>query len=132
MAEGACYLLSKDSVLLFPAARLTWHPSLANVCPELKILFAGERARSFGYSSAHLFTPTSVLKLKIPFQIFSDEKALFLVRKALANHLASFLLSSPPPPPFYFIRATIMAYIPFSVQLIYRLWSAGSFVCPSF
>ena len=34
-----CHLLSKDSVLLFPGAWLTWRPSLANICPELKILF---------------------------------------------------------------------------------------------
>ena len=33
-----CYRLSKDSVLLFSGTLLTWRPSLANVCPELKIL----------------------------------------------------------------------------------------------
>ena len=72
-----CYLQSKDSVLLFPGAWLNWRPSLANVCPELTILPAGEGTRSFCYKSARLFTPTSVLKLKILFQISSDEKVLF-------------------------------------------------------
>ena len=57
-----CYLLSNDSILLFPGAWLTWRPPPASVCPELKILF----------------------------QISSDEKVLFLALKALANHLASF------------------------------------------
>ena len=55
-----CYFLSKDSVLLFPGTWLIWRPSLANVYPELKILF----------------------------QITSDEKVLFLALKGQANHLA--------------------------------------------
>ena len=73
----------KGSVLLFPEAWLTWRPSLANVCPELKILFAGKRNRNFHAdfypktSILKLFTPTSILKLKILFQISSDEKVLF-------------------------------------------------------
>ena len=55
---------------------------------------------------------TSVIKLKILFQISSDKKVLFLALKALANHLASFFF-------LYFSgRATTMTYIPFSVQPI--------------
>ena len=71
LAEGPfCYLLSKDSILLFPGAWLTWRPSLANVCPELKILF----------------------------QISSDEKVLFFFffgAKGSANHLALLSLCHP-------------------------------------
>ena len=44
--------------------------------------------------SAHLFTPTAVLKLKSLFQISSDEKVLLSAQKASANHLASFFLIS--------------------------------------
>ena len=54
--ESGCYLLSEDSVLLFPR-RL----AIANVCPEQKILFAGEGPGILANKSAHLFTPTSVL-----------------------------------------------------------------------
>ena len=62
--EGAfCYLLSKDPVLLFPGAWLTWCPSLANICPELKILFVGEEPGVLANNSAHLFTPTYVLPI---------------------------------------------------------------------
>ena len=52
LAEGPfCYLLFKDSILLFRGAWLTWPPSLANVCPELKILFqisSDEKVLFFG------------------------------------------------------------------------------------
>ena len=51
----------------FPGAWLTWRPSLANVCPVLKILFAGEGPGVLANKSAHLFMPTFVLKLKILF-----------------------------------------------------------------
>ena len=54
---------------------------------------------SFAYSSAHLFTPTSVRKLKIPFQTPSDEKALFFGAKGSANHLALLSLCHPVMPP---------------------------------
>ena len=72
----------------FPGAWLTWSPSLANFCPELKILLAGVRPRVLANKSAHLFTPNYVLKLKSLFQISSDEKILFSALKASANHLA--------------------------------------------
>ena len=58
-------------------------------CPKILLhSFPGVLANKL----ARLFTPTSVLKLKIPFQISSDEKPLFLAWRALANHLAFFLL----------------------------------------
>ena len=75
------------------------------------MLFTGP-PRALANKSAHLFTPAAVLKLKIPFQISSDEKALFLGAKGSGQSFGFFL------PHLYFIWATTMTYIPFSVQPI--------------
>ena len=113
LAEGDSVIFCPKILFYsFPGAWLTWRSFLAKVCPELKILFAGERARSFGDSSAHLFTPISVLKLTILFQISSDEKVLFFGAKGSDQSFGFFL------PHLYFIQATTMTYIPFCVQPI--------------
>ena len=67
-----------------------------------------------------LYPSISVLKLKIPLQISSDEKALFLARKALANHLAPFSSSTSSG------HATQRPTFPSPST---RLWSAGSLTC---
>ena len=75
-----------------------------------------------GYKSAHLFTTTSVLKLKILFQISSDEKVLFFGAKDSGQSFGLFRL------PLYFIRS---CYYNDLHSLLYptdyRSWSASSF-----
>ena len=76
------------------------------------IRFAGEEPGVLANKSAHLFSPTSVLKLKILFLISSDEKVLFFGAKGSGQSFGLFL------PHLYFIRATTKTYFPFSVQPI--------------
>ena len=65
-------------------------------CPELKVLFAGERARCFGYSSAHLSLADCCPKTKSPFPNFPlTKRVLFFGAKGSANHLALLSLCHP-------------------------------------
>ena len=90
LCQPFCWLLFKDSVLCFLRGLPELWPVDRRLCP-----------------------PTSVLKLKSLFQISSDKKVLFSALKASANHLASIFFL-----PLYFVQATTMTYIPFSVQPI--------------
>ena len=87
----------------------TWRLSFANVCPELKILFAGEGTWSFGSKPTSLsanFCPQT----QDPFPNFLWRKGIVLALKVLANHLtlSSTSISSG--------HATSVTYIPFSVH----------------
>ena len=73
-----------------PRSWWTWCPFFANVCPELKILFAGKRTnQSFGCKLASLsadFCPQT----EDSFPSFLWRKGILLALKGLANHLAFF------------------------------------------
>ena len=74
--------------------RIGWVSLSADYCPKsLFYAFYGPPG-ALANKSAHLFTPTAVLKLKSLFQISSDEEVLLLALKASASHLASFFLIS--------------------------------------
>ena len=107
-----CYLLFKDSVLLFFGAWLTWRPSLANVCPKLKILFAGEGTRSFGLWISTSFHDDFCPQTEESFPNLLLQKGIILALKGLANHLPF------PSSSIFSGRATRMTYIPLPCQLI--------------
>ena len=66
--------------------------------PRTKDSFFGRAtSRSFGYKSAYLSTPTSVLKTEDSFSNFLSRKGIILALKGLANHLSFFLLPQFPP-----------------------------------
>ena len=95
-----------------------------NVCPELKILFAGEGTRSFGCKPTSLsadFYPQT----QESFPNFLRRKGIILALKGLANHLASFFSH-------YFLRSCYWSdQDSFLCPSDYRSWSAGS-LWPSF
>ena len=66
-----------------------------------------------GAGNARLYSSTSVLKTKVPFPNFLWRKRTIFGAKAFGQSFDLFFFL-----PLYFIRATTMTYIPFSVQPI--------------
>ena len=114
-----CSLLFTDD---FHRAWLNWRLSLANVCPELKILLAGEGTSRSLVISQHIF-PRRLLSSN--WRFFSKfpltKRYHFGAKGSIANHLT-----------FSFSHHSIRLWYSSELDFFlcptdYRSWSAGSF-----